>query len=132
MIDTENLKDSELVQSEIKTIKLLEKKRKLLAEWEKEFDVLLNEQSKQISLLLERKTGVSFNERGLKNTKIKIIDFGFSEVYISTNISIDQYYNEDNKDSLGKVLDYIGRICNTRKRQKMNFIEVESGKSSNE
>lgn len=82
-----------------------------------EISSLEEEQVDEIEKLFERKKPF-FTKRGREEIKKLIRKYGFDEVYISTSISISQYYEENSIESIEKTFDYIPRICSNRLIQK--------------
>ena len=115
------LTDNEVIKLQMEQLKEINKKREqleMLLKWKNELDNFENEQVEKIERLLAEKTGNVFSEYGKQNCKRNIKEYGFEEVYESTIISINQYYDETDENSVTKVFDYIGKICNTRRKQK--------------
>ena len=100
--------------------KLAERKEQIemMLEWKKGLENLNEDLVDIIDNILQESTGCHFNELGRKDCKKWIEKYGFNEVYESTKISINQYYIEDDKESIRKSFNYIERICATRKKQK--------------
>lgn len=115
------LTENEEIKLQIEQLKEINKKREqleMLLKWKKELDNFENEQVDKIEELLYDATGNTFSEYGRTNCIKNIKEFGFEEVYESTKISIDQYYNQEDPDSASIVFNYIGRICWMRRKQK--------------
>lgn len=100
---------------------LSERKEQLemLVEWKQGLSNLEDEMLDKIEELLKI-TGYVFSEQGKKNFRTLIKRYGFEEVYECTNISLQQYYIPDNKESIDKTFDYVSRICAVRKRANNN------------
>ena len=113
---TEN-EEIKLQMEQLKEINTKREQLEMLLKWKKELDNFENEQVNKIEELLYKTTQKKFSDYGRKNCKKNIKQFGFEEVYESTVISINQYYDEDDEDSVTKVFNYIGKICNTRRKQ---------------
>ena len=117
------LNDNTELKLQIEQLKQLNEKRKqleMLVEWKKELQLFENEQVEKIEDLIYNATNYTFTEYGKQQCKNNIKRYGFDEVYESTLISIEQYYDENDKESAQKVINYIGRICAVRKKQKEN------------
>lgn len=115
------LTDNEEIKIQIEQLKEINKKREqleMLLKWKKELESFDDEQVDKIEELLNAKTGRTFSEYGRRKCKNIIKRYGFDEVYESTKISINQYYDINDTNSVSIVVDYIGRICATRKKQK--------------
>ena len=121
---TEN-KEMQLQIQQLKEINQKREQLEMMLKWKQELDNFENEQVNKIETLLQEKTGYTFSEYGKKVCKNNIKEFGFDEVYESTIISINQYYNKNDDDSVTKVSNYIGKICHTRRRQKDNPLEYK-------
>lgn len=113
------LTDNQIIKKQQEQLKEMNEKReqlKLMLEWKKELEKFLDEQVDEIEKLLSKSTGFGFSEYGRNSCKKEITQFGFNEVYESTKISIKQYYIPENRESVTKTFDYIGRICSTRRK----------------
>lgn len=122
------LTENEEIKLQVEQLKELNKKREqleMLLKWKKQLENFENEQVDKIEKILSQKTGNTFTEYGRQNCIKNIKEFGFDEVYESTIISINQYYDETDENSAKKVFDYIGKICCTRRRQKNNPLEYK-------
>jgi len=122
------LTENEEVKLQMEQLKEINKKREqleMLLKWKKELDNFENEQVDKIEEILNKKTNKIFSEYGRKKCKKNIKEYGFDEVYESAIISLNQYYNEKDEDSVAKVCDYIGRICYTRRKQKSNPLDYK-------
>lgn len=122
------LTENEEIKLQVEQLKELNKKREqleMLLKWKKQLENFENEQVDKIEEILSQKTGNTFTEYGRQNCIKNIKEFGFDEVYESTIISINQYYDETDENSAKKVFDYIGKICCTRRRQKNNPLEYK-------
>ena len=117
------LGNNEVIKKQTEQLKMLNAKKEqleMMLEWRKE---LLNFEEKQVdeieNFLLE-KTGSGFSEYGRKQCKKNIKEFGFEEVYESAIISVDQYFEEGNEESITKAFNYIKYICRSRKNADKN------------
>lgn len=111
------------IKKQQEQLKLLNEKRKqleMLIEWKQELENFEELQVDKIELLLSNATGHTFSEYGRNNCKKEIKKYGFEEVYECTKISIDQYYEPNNEESITKTFNYIGKICANREFQKKN------------
>lgn len=116
------LTDDTIIKKQQTQLKELNEKReqlKLMLDWKKELEKFEEEQVNEIEKLLAV-TGSSFSEYGRQKCKKDIQNFGFEEVYESTKISISQYFEEGNKESIIKTFSYISKICQVRRNQKKN------------
>ena len=121
---TEN-EELKLQMEQLKEINTKREQLEMLLKWKKELENFENEQVDKIEEILYQKTNNVFSEYGRTKCKKNIKEFGFEEVYESTIISINQYYDETDKNSVIEVFDYIGKICCTRRRQKNNPLEYK-------
>lgn len=115
------LNDNQVIERERKQLEELQERReqiKLLGRWHKELELIDEEKIEIINQILLDKADFSLSDSGKTKTKKLIKKYGLEEVIESTNISIDQYY-EESEDS-EKVFDYIGRICNVRNKTKVD------------
>jgi len=115
------LTDKEEVKKQQEQLKELNEKReqlKMMMEWRKELEQFNEEQVSLVNDLFETYTDSCLNEIGKSNVQKWIENFGLTEVLDCTKISINQYYNSEDEKTTGKVLDYIPKICNVRRRQK--------------
>lgn len=111
--------ETKLQIEQLKEINLKREQLEMLLKWKKELESFEDEQVDKIEALFSQKTGYKFSKNGRERCKKNISEFGFEEVYESTNISINQYYDEtDKENSSAKIFEYIGRICNVRNKQK--------------
>lgn len=92
----------------------------MLLQWKKGLENLEDEMVDNIEQLLSDATDNHFSEYGRNDCKRLIKKYGFEEVYESTKISIQQYYIPNDKESITKTFNYIGRICSVRKTQREN------------
>lgn len=117
------LTENEELKLQLEQLKEINKKREqleMLVKWKQELEKFDDAQVDKIEDLLYNATGYKYNEYGRNCCKNEIKEYGFEEVYESTKISIHQYYDENDKESITKVFNYIGRICAVRKREKGN------------
>lgn len=115
------LNDNAEIKAQINQLKEINQKREqleLLLKWKEELGKFEDEQVEKINSLLIDRTGYGFNQNGKSSCLKEIKKYGFEEVYESTIISINQYYDERDEESVNKVFNSIGKICSTRKRQK--------------
>lgn len=114
------LSDDAVIKKQQEQLKELNEKRlqlEMMLQWKKEIQGLLDEQVSGIEDLLIESTGNGFSEYGKTACKKQIKEFGFSEVYDSTIISIERYYDETDPSSVRTVFDKIGGICYNRRKQ---------------
>lgn len=104
-------------QEMLKTINEKREQLEMLLKWKKELENIDNNMVDEIEKILSI-TGNTFSDYGRKECVKLIKKYGFSEVYESAKLSLEQYYDEEDKESATKVFNYIGRICSVRERQK--------------
>lgn len=117
------LTENEEIKLQMEQLKEINKRREqleMLLQWKKELDNFENEQVNKIEELLYRATQNTFSDYGRQSCIKNIKEFGFEEVYESTKISINQYYDKNDENSAKKVFDYVERICWSRRKQKDN------------
>lgn len=116
------LTQSDEIKKQQEMLKEINKKREqleMLLKWKKELECIDNKMVDEIENIFSF-TNRTFSEIGRQDCMKLIKKYGFDEVYESTKISINQYYNEDDPESIYKAVNYIGRICTVRKKQKDN------------
>jgi len=106
-------------QQMLKEINQKREQLEMLLKWKKELENIDNQMVDEIEKLISY-TGSKISEYGRKEFIKLIKKYGFDEVYESTKISLDQYYKDDDPDSIYKVINYISRICIVRRKQKDN------------
>lgn len=117
------LSESDILKKQQEQLKEINEKReqlKLLVKWKEELEKFSDEEVDEIEQLLKQATGDIFSEFGRNNCKKIIKKYGFKEVYECAEISIKQYYDCNDEDSISKVFSMIPRICNNRAKQKEN------------
>lgn len=106
----------ELSESEKEQIK------KNVFPWFEHADIVLNDIYNDLANRIEEKflsyTGVGFDDEYKITLKQLIIKYGAREVIESMFISLEQYFDISDSESADKVIDYIGRICFTRSKNK--------------
>lgn len=116
------LSENEEIKKQQEQLKLLNEKRnqlKMMIDWKKELENIENEQVDEIeNMFIECET--SFTNEGRNKIKNMINKYGFNEVYESSKVSIEQYYDENNKESIFKAFNYIIKICINRQKQQEN------------
>lgn len=106
-------------QEMLKNINEKKEQLEMLIKWKKELENIDNNMVDEIEKILSI-TNNSFSDYGRKNCINLIKKYGFSEVYESAKISLQQYYVEGDEKSITKTFNYIGRICAVREKQKNN------------
>lgn len=121
------LTENEMLKKQQQQLKEINEKREqleLMVKWKEELANFDNEQVDKIEQILEDATKNIFSDTGRNNCKSWIKKFGFEEVYESTKISINQYYEND-KDSITKVFNMIPKICYSRKKELQDPFEYK-------
>lgn len=116
------LTQNEEIKKTQEMLKDINKKREqleMLIKWKKELENIDNNMVDEIEKILSV-TDNSFSDYGRKNCIKLIKKYGFSEVYESAKISLEQYYIEGEEKSIIKTFNYIGRICAMREKQRNN------------
>jgi hypothetical protein len=117
------LDDSAMLAKQRQQLKELSERReqlKLMVKWQQELSNMDNELVSAVAGIVFNDTGRCFTEYGAESVKKLIKKYGYPEVMESASISRAQYFIESDESSLQKVIDYIGRICAVRKRDKEN------------
>lgn len=120
------LTDNSEIKVQMEQLKQINKQREqleMLLAWKKELQKFEDEQIDKIEELFKEKTWHTFSDMGRTNCAKWLKEYGFEEVYESMRISLAQYYDETDGDSIEKVFDYTGKICYTRQRQKSHPLE---------
>lgn len=68
----------------------------------------------RIDSLIRTLSGISLSDIGKTRIKVLVDRFGINEVYQSTIIAFDNYYDADDYDSFGEAFDKIGGVCYNR------------------
>jgi len=113
-------KEIEIQQEQLKELSEKREQLKFMLQWKKELLNFENEQVEEIQKIFREKTYFTLTDIGKRDIKKWIADFGLIEVIECTNISIDQYYDIDKKETYEKTISYIPRIAVTRRKQKEN------------
>ena len=116
------LNQNDEIKKQQEMLKEINKKREqleMLIKWKQELRKLDEKMVDEIEEIL-KVTNSHFSEYGRKNCLKNIKKYGFEEVYESTKISVEQYYNEDDEESVKKTFDYIEKICAMREKQRKN------------
>lgn len=116
------LSDSETIKKKKEQLDELNERRnqlEMMLEWEQGLHNFVEDQIDAIEQFLQSTCGQGFSEYGRKWCKGLINKFGFEEVYESSKISMDRYYDSD-EGSTTKAFNYIERICYSREKEKNN------------
>lgn len=115
------LTENEEMKLQIEQLKEINQKREqleMLLQWKIELEKFDEEQVDKIEEMIFKEMNTSFTEYGRNNFKKLIKKYGFEDVYESTKISIEKYYNFEDEDSTNKVINYVPKICFNRKKDK--------------
>ena len=115
------LSDDSVVKKQKAQLDELNEKREqteMLVEWKKELQSLTDEQADAINDCITSISGIPANDYGKSRIKKWIRDFGFSEVYTSTEISFYKYYVDGDTDTWELAFDKIGGVCYNRRKQR--------------
>lgn len=104
-------------KEELKKLNKRKEQLELLLKWRNEVSNVLDDEVDALEEILSI-TGHSFSEVGRKNAKKAIKKYGLKEMLECAEISIDQYYKENDKESITKCFNYIFKIANNRQRHK--------------
>jgi hypothetical protein len=107
-------------QEQLKQLNDKREQLKMMLDWKKELANFSNEQLEEFEDQYSTLTGCSLTECGKEKAKKWIKDFGLIEALECMEISVSQYFNEDNKQTWEKTFNYIPRIAFNRKKQAEN------------
>lgn len=116
------LTDRDVIKKQQEQLKELNEKREqleMMLQWKNELNKFEDEQVEKCDELLGE-YGRSLTESGKNDFKKWIKKYGFMEVYENFQISLEQYADENVKNSYSKAIDYVPRIINSKKKQKYN------------
>jgi len=98
---------------------------KLLMNWKKELNNIADEQIGYINDFLSGYGLGSLTEFGAKKYKRLIKNNGFKLVYDCFEISFDQYYVEDDRESLEKAIRFVEKIVRNKKLEQKDPIAAK-------
>jgi hypothetical protein len=107
-------------QEQLKELNAKREQLKMMLDWKKELEQFDSEQVYEFEERFYELTEGSLTDHGKQNVKKWIKSFGLIEVLECMAISIDQYYDEDDNNTVSKTFNYIPRIAGVRKKQKDN------------
>lgn len=117
------LTENQELKQQQEQLKLLNEKRKqlkMLIDWKQELEDFENNQVKEIENIFSD-INMCFSNFGSLKIKNLIKKYGFIEVYESSKISKEKYYNQNKPDESREIIfNYISRICSNREQQKSN------------
>jgi hypothetical protein len=114
------LSDNEVLKKQQKQLEELNERRQqmqMMVEWKEELAGLDDEMIDKIQDIYTQATGNIFTDYGRGIIRKLIKKCGFSEVYESARIAIEQY-NSNLENAGSVVFNYIERICHSRWRDK--------------
>lgn len=94
----------------------------MMLEWKRELLQLENKQADEIENLLGDLTGYGLTDRGRRDVRKLVHEFGFAIVYEAMEIACSQYFKGSSK-SLELALSKLGGICYNRSKGKRNAWE---------
>ena len=104
-------------REQLEELNALREQTEMLIQWKEELINSANKQIQALDSLIHDLSGYYTNEQGERELKKLIRRFGFDEVYTSTQISFDRYY--DGSDESWETAFYrIGGVCYNRKRSR--------------
>jgi sulfur relay (sulfurtransferase) DsrC/TusE family protein len=118
------LTDNQVIKQQQEQLKEINERReqlKLMLKWRKELEKLEEEQVDVIENMIHGYSGYGLSDYGRQNMKKCISKFGINEVIESTKISFTQYPHKNNSE-VSKAIDYIPKICQSRRLAKENPI----------
>ena len=117
--DKELSDDSVIKKQQNQLQEIAERKEQLemLLEWKEGLENLQEDYAEALNKLFISKTDFKLNNRGLRDGKKCIKEFGFQNVYDSAEIALDTYYT-GSQESFETAFRKIGGICFNKKRQK--------------
>ena len=87
----------------------------MMVQWQKSLEHELEIETDAIDAYFKSNTKWSFNDNGRRRIRKLIRQFGFSEVYTATEISIDTYYDGSER-SWDNAYNKLGGICYNRRK----------------
>jgi len=121
------LSDDAVVQKRKKQLDELQERREqleMMVEWQRGLiDISEEEATAAIDFVNDLMGIYSLNDHGESDLKKTVKKYGLAEVLESARLAADQYLEPDaenvyTSDSVDKMIAYIPRICNTRRREK--------------
>jgi hypothetical protein len=112
------LNDQSELEKQKQQLKELNEKRlqlEMMLKWREELLKLNKDGVNAAKDLIERLLNCSLTEYGIKNLRAWVKKYTLKEVLEVIDISFDQYFQESNKESKEKVINYIPKICNSRR-----------------
>lgn len=101
----------------LKEISIRKQQIEMMMQWKEELNSIEDYQVSEIETILKMCCDLQLSDQCKSYLKKCIKKYGFEEVYTSSEIYVEQYYDIFD-ESFSKTFDFIGRICETRRRQK--------------
>lgn len=105
----------EIQRQRLEDLQTRREQLEMILQWRDELQNELEIEVSAIESMFERRTGSGFTEHGRSGIRKQIKQFGFSEVYEATEISLDRYYFGTDR-SWDNAYRKIGGICYNRKK----------------
>lgn len=115
------LSDDTVVQKQKAQLDELNQKREqmeMMIKWKKSLLQLMDSQVEAVVDLIISITGDGVTEYGKQRLRKMIAEFGFTEVYTSTEISFGKYYRDDRDYSWETAFKKIGGVCYNRRKNR--------------
>ena len=88
----------------------------MMVDWKNELLDLTDEQTNCIAKLINKLTGYNIYDEGKRAIRKWLLNFSFNDVYDSTIIAFDRYYQEGRDRSFNIAFYKIGGICYNKKK----------------
>jgi hypothetical protein len=85
---------------------------------DKALNILYNKIIEQVEAQICMRLGYEFSSKEKETVKQLIFKYGAREVIESVFICLEQYIDVEDDESFEKIVDYVGRICFTRSKNK--------------
>ena len=90
----------------------------MMVDWKNELLDLTDDQTDCIAKLINKLTGYDVYDEGKRTIRKWLLNFSFNDVYDSTIIAFDRYYQEGKDRSFNIAFYKIGGICFNKQKQK--------------
>lgn len=107
-------------QEQLTEINQKREQLRMMLEWKKELTNLDNEQVQEFENNFQMLTNNNLTDHGRGTVKKWIKQFGLIEILDCLEISVSQYFNEDDNDTIKKTFNFIPRIATNRKKNSDN------------
>lgn len=102
-------------QDQLKELSARKEQLEFLVKWRKELQDIDEKQVDIVNTMLVEKTGIKLSEFGREKVKNVIKEFGLNNVLDSLEISLKQYYDQNDKNSVAFAINKLGGICRNRR-----------------